>query len=77
MGDGLERLGHPSVGADMTSLDMEHRLQRVQRAIAAQKIFMFRVQDPDNRTLAEINLLTLVGMKHELERERARLGLAR
>ena len=61
----------------MNSLDMDFRLQRVQRAIAAQKTFMFGVQDPDNRMLAEINLLTLVGMKHELERERAQLKLAR
>ena len=57
----------------MTLIDTEHRLQRVQRAIVAQKTFMFGVQDPDNRTLAEINLLTLVGMEHDLERERARM----
>ena len=60
----------------MTLGDTEQRLQRVQRAIAAQKTFMFGVQDPDNRTLAEINLLTLVGMKNDLERERARMAVA-
>ena len=60
----------------MTLGDTEHRLRRVQRAIAAQKTFMFGVRDPDNRTLPEINLLTLVGMKHDLERGRARLAVS-
>ena len=61
----------------MTSLDLEGRLRRVQRTISAQKAYMFGVQDPDNRALAEINLLTLVGMEHELEHERARVQAVR
>ena len=53
--------------------DVQRRLQRIERTIANQKTFMLRVPDPDNRGLAEINLLTLVSMKQDVEHQQTRV----
>ena len=49
------------------SLDVQRRLQRIERTIADQMTFMLGVPAPDNRLLAEINMLTLVSIKQSLE----------
>ena len=43
------------------------KLNRVNRAIEDQKTFISRVPDPDNRSLAEVNLATLVEMRDILQ----------
>ena len=43
------------------------RLERIERALEAQRTYIRRVQDPDNRYRAETNLLTLLEMKAALE----------
>ena len=48
-------------------MDSMHKLQRVNRAIEDQKRFISRVPDPDNRSLAEINLATLIELRDRLE----------
>ena len=39
------------------------RLERIERALEAQRSYIRRVQDPDNRYRAETNLLTLLEME--------------
>ena len=39
------------------------RLERIERALEAQRTYIRRVQDPDNRYRAETNLLTLLEMQ--------------
>ena len=39
------------------------RLERIESALEAQRTYIRRVQDPDNRYRAETNLLTLLEMK--------------
>lgn len=43
-----------------------HRLERVEQTIEAQKDFIRHVPDPDNRYLAEANLVTLALMRDDL-----------
>ena len=42
------------------------RLERIERALEAQRTYIRRVQDPDNRYRAETNLFTLLEMKNAL-----------
>ena len=44
-----------------------HRLERLERALEAQRAYIQRVPDPDNRHRAETNLMTLLEMRETLE----------
>ena len=43
------------------------RLERIDRALEAQRDYIRRVPDPDNRHRAETNLMTLLEMRDTLE----------
>ena len=43
------------------------RLMRIERALEAQRAYIRRVPDPDNRYRAETNLLTLLEMRDALQ----------
>ncbi len=45
----------------------QRRLERIERALEAQRAYIRRVQDPDNRYRAETNLFTLLEMKSASE----------
>ena len=42
------------------------RIERVERALEAQRSYIARVPDPDNRHRAETNLMTLLEMRDAL-----------
>ena len=44
-----------------------HRLERLERALEAQRAYIQRVPDPDNRHRAETNLMTLLEMRDTLQ----------
>ena len=43
------------------------RLERIERALEAQRAYITRVPDPDNRYRAETNLMTLLEMREALQ----------
>ena len=45
------------------------RLERINRALEAQRTYIQRVPDPDNRYRAETNLLTLLEMREASQKE--------
>ena len=54
----------------MTVDAIEHsrqRLERIEHALDAQRAYIKRVQDPDNRYRAETNLFTLLEMRTSLQ----------
>ena len=48
---------------------VHRRMEIVCQTIDRQKAYLARVPDPDNREAAEANLITLVAMRRDLERE--------
>ncbi len=50
------------------------RLQRIERALDAQRVYIQRVPDPDNRHRAETNLMTLLEMRETLQQAHQALG---
>lgn len=53
-------------GVDLADDAVEHslrRLGRIERALDAQRVYIQRVPDPDNRYRAETNLLTLLDLR--------------
>lgn len=52
--------------ADATVELSRRKLERVERVLDAQRTYITRVPDPDNRYRAETNLLTLLEMRDAL-----------
>ena len=50
----------------MSDAGLAAKLERIQGAIERQKTFVRTVPDPDNRALAESNLMTLVIMRDDV-----------
>ena len=50
------------------------RLERIERALEAQRAYIQRVPDPDNRYRAETNLMTLLEMRDALRQAHSALG---
>lgn len=46
---------------------VRHRLERLDRALDAQRAYIQRVPDPDNRYRAETNLMTLLELREAAE----------
>ena len=54
------------MAVDTSELSLR-RLSRIERALEAQRAYVRRVPDPDNRYRAETNLLTLLEMRDALQ----------
>ena len=63
---GIHRYGSGSGVGDLVDSAVERSLQRlarVERALDAQRAYIQRVPDPDNRYRAETNLMTLLELR--------------
>ena len=50
------------------------RIERIERALEAQRVYISRVPDPDNRHRAETNLMTLLEMREALRQAQGAHG---